>query len=359
MQPFNKEPEAGGVQYSLNQHMKPAPKRRWPWVVAGLTVVMLAAIGGSIFWYFEALKAPAASAKPELFTVKSGDSASAIAGRLHQQGLIRDTLAFQIALRLSGKAGNIKAGSYRLAASENATDIMEKLESGKVDVVNLQISPGITLDMVKTQFVGIGFRKDAVDAAFTKRYEHPLLKDRPGTATLEGYVFPDTYRIQLDEGPEVALKQVFDTFYKKLTAENAIDGAKARGLNLHQLVTLASIIEKEVSSAEDQAHVAQVFLKRMKEDMALGSDVTYMYAAKLMGVKATPELQSPYNTRLVKGLPPGPIANTRLGAIKAVLNPTPTEDLYFVAGDNGITYFSKTLAEHEANVSAHCQLGCQ
>ncbi len=353
----------GGLQephYSLNEHMKtPRQRRRWPWIVGGIAALVIIASGATFVLYQRNLEPVAAQSTTKLFTVKAGDSATAIASNLQQQGLIRDSLSFRVALRLSGKTASIKAGSYRLSPADSASAIIAKLESGQVDLVQLQISPGTTLDAIKKQFVSAGYRQDAVDAAFKKNYTHPLLADKPAEATLEGYIFPDTYRFDPDSGPEAALTQIFDTFYKKLNDANLLTAAKAENLNSYQLVTLGSIIEKEVSNSADQAHVAQVFLKRLSTGMPLGSDVTFMYAAKLLGVTPTPNLQSPYNTRIVTGLPPGPIANMRLQALQAVAEPTKTDDLYFVAGDDGATYFAKTLPEHEANVAAHCKIGCQ
>lgn len=344
---------------SLNHHMRPPRRRRWPWVVAFLLLALIAAVVTAVAWYNDSLKPRDPAGQAVVFTVESGDAGAAIASKLEEQGLIKNRYSFQLALRLSGRADKIKVGSYRLAASESAIAIMNKLESGEVDVVMLQISPGTTLNNVKAQFVDAGFRKDLVDQAFNRTYDHPLLSDKPAGASLEGYIFPDTYQLDLQAGPEAAVELVLDTFYQKLQADNLIEPARAKNLNLHQLITLASIIEKEVSNNQDKPHVAQVFLKRLAEDMPLGSDVTFIYAAQLLGVEPTPELQSPYNTRIVKGLPPGPVANMRLEALKAVVNPSATDDLYFVAGDDGVTYFAKTLEEHEANTARYCTTLCQ
>ena len=140
-----------------------------------------------------------------------------------------------------------------------------------------------------------------------------------------------------------------------------MDEFAKRNLTIHQAITLASIVQKEVKNPVDQKQVAQVFLKRLADGMQLGSDVTYMYAADQMGVEGTPALESPYNTRKYTGLPPGPISNMNPSALDAVAFPAPGEYVYFVAGDGpdeGKTFFAYTVEEHEANIAAHCRELC-
>ena len=141
---------------------------------------------------------------------------------------------------------------------------------------------------------------------------------------------------------------------------------KARGLTLYQGITLASIIQREsigcgsgVETCEDQRKIASVFYNRLKANMPLGSDVTYQYIADKTGVERSPNLKSPYNTRIQKGLTPGPIASPSLSALNAAADPINSDYLYFLSGDDDITYFAKTNEEHEANVKAHCQKKCQ
>jgi UPF0755 protein len=134
---------------------------------------------------------------------------------------------------------------------------------------------------------------------------------------------------------------------------------KERGMNLHQGVILASIIQQEVADPQEQKQVSQVFQKRLGAGMALESDATFVYAAKQMGVEPSVNLDSPYNTRKVPGLTPGPIANFNFSAIEAVVAPAPGEYVYFVSGDDGKTYFANTQDEHNANIQQHCKKLCQ
>jgi UPF0755 protein len=144
---------------------------------------------------------------------------------------------------------------------------------------------------------------------------------------------------------------------KRLTPELRAQFAK-RGLSVYQGITLASIIEKEVSVISDKALVSQVFYKRLSMDMGLESDPTAFYGAIIAGQEPSLRYDSAYNTYLVKGLPPGPISNVTQESLRAAANPANTDWLFFVAGDDGKTYFSKTLAEHEVNIDRYCKKLC-
>ena len=133
---------------------------------------------------------------------------------------------------------------------------------------------------------------------------------------------------------------------------------KQRGLTLYEGITLASIVQREVNGLDDQKKVAGVFYNRLKQDMMLGSDVTYQYIADKTGQQRSPSLDSPYNTRRYTGLPPGPIAVPGESALLAVAEPTKSDYLYFLSGDDDKTYFGKTEAEHERNIQQHCQKKC-
>lgn len=204
-----------------------------------------------------------------------------------------------------------------------------------------------------------GFSEASVNASLSASYNHPLLASKPASTSLEGYIFPDTYELPGDGQVRSLITLSFDTLEEKLNQNGLRQALEAQGLNVHQALTLASIVQKEDKRPEEQRRIAQVFLKRLKENMPLGSDVTFMYAAEQMGVEPSVNLQSPYNTRLHKGLPPGPIGNFNLTALEAIAFPAPGDFLYFVAGDDGVNYFARTLQEHERNVAAHCSNLCR
>ncbi len=328
-------------------------------VIAFFVVAAVSLLG----WFYILLQPPFESGVQKRVTIEQGQSLSAVAEQLKQQGLIKNPIAFQLYTRLRGVQGNLQAGTYALSPTSSVQEIVTSLVEGRVKTFTITIYPGNTLAELSTTLVKeYGFDKQAVEVAFNKKYDHPLLIDKPESSTLEGYIFPDTYEIQSNGSVEELLEKSFTRFNDLLTSEKMTPALKAQNLSLHQAIILSSIVQKEVSNASDQKQVAQVFLKRLSIGMELGSDVTFIYAAEQLGVEPRVNLDSPYNTRIQKGLPPGPIANFNLTALQAVANPAPGDFLYFVAGDGEYsdqTYFSRTLQEHEDNVQKYCRQLCQ
>ncbi len=203
-----------------------------------------------------------------------------------------------------------------------------------------------------------GFSTQEVEQAFAANYDHPLFAAKPADASLEGYIYPETYRITADSNVATLFKKSFDEFYAVIQQNKLVEGLAVRSLNLHQGITLASVIQKEVPGETDQKQVAQVFLKRLNEDIALQSDPTFIYPARQAGQEPKVNFDSPYNTYVHKGLPVGPIANFNLSAITAIIVPAEGEFLYFVADKEGTTHYSLTLEEHEAKVRQFCTDHC-
>jgi UPF0755 protein len=339
----------------------PKGKRHWvKWllvVLALLLVAVAAALFAGYSWYQDALQARSDSSEAIKVTVESGETADMIATKLEQKGVIKSALAVQIYVKLNGK-GNIKAGSYMFSPNQPPAEILQWLNDGRVDTFKVTILPGQTLADIKNALQKYGYAAEEIDAAFARQYSHPLLADKPPTATLEGYLYPETYFVTSDTTVEQLLVAAFDEFEKQVTTKNLRTALAQQKFTLFQGVVLASIIEKEVTREPDQRQVAQVFETRLKEGMVLGSDVTYHYAAKMLGIAPNPDIDSPYNTRKFGGLPPGAIANFHISALEAVANPAQGDYLFFVAGDDGTTHFSRTNAEHEANVRQYCKKLC-
>ena len=160
------------------------------------------------------------------------------------------------------------------------------------------------------------------------------------------------------------MTRTFDEYEDVIKQNDIVSGLQKQGLTLYQGITLASIVQREVTNptpskvSDDQRQVARVFLNRLAAGMTLGSDVTYQYAAKKLGVTPSPTLDSPYNTRTHTGLPPGPIAVPGVGALVAVASPASNNYLFFLSGDDGVTYYATTDAQHEQNIQQHCQKKC-
>ena len=336
-----------------------ARSRKWLWWVVPLVLFILVAIAtlGVFAWYNDALQAKSSDETPVKVEVQAGASIDQVAQELEQKGVIKSAFAFSIYMKLSGR-DVIKTGSYLFAPNQKVDEIVGWLNDGRVSTRRVTILPGQTLKQIKATLVADGFSEAAVNAAFDKKYDHPILAYKPADATLEGYIFPETYFVSLDSSPEELINKALDEFAGRVK-ESGIEGKlTARGFDLYQGVTLASIVAKEVTNPEDQKQVSQVFQTRLERGMNLGSDVTYHYAADMLGVERAVNIDSPYNTRIHAGLPPGPIGNFNLPALLAVAEPAGGDYLYFVAGDDGVTHYAKTFEEHQQNIQKYCQKLC-
>jgi UPF0755 protein len=289
-----------------------------------------------------------------------------ISQKLQDEGIIRNSVAFELYVRLTGKSAALKAGVYRLSASQNAGDISEHLQRGESDTFDITFYPGATLvDIVSKRSFSVvdsllnaGYSQSEIDYALDRSYDSPLFASKPRGTTLEGYVYGETYKFSTGATVEDILQTTFDEFYKVIEQNDLIKRFETQGLNLYQGITLASIIQREANTPSDQKQIAQVFYTRLALGMQLGSDVTYQYIADRDGLVRTPTLDSPYNTRKYTGLPPGPIAAPGLSALIAVAYPAPGDYLYFLSGDDDVTYFGRSASEHESNIVNHCKVKC-
>jgi UPF0755 protein len=340
------------------------------WLVGGIIGLLILLGVGSWVWYQSSL-APVIQADKGRVRVEivAGSSPADIAETLKEKKLIRNVLAFDIYTRLTSTRSSLQAGTYSLSPSESVSEIVKHLTSGKTDEFSLTFFPGGTLTdpsdkplKEKTDVTSVllraGYTEDEIKTALAKTYNHPLFTDKPAGTTLEGYVYGETYKFSSGASVEEILERTFDEMYAQIQDNNLIEGFKAQGLNLYEGITLASIIQREVSGQDDQKQVAQVFYKRLREDMPLGADSTFIYGAQLLGATPSVDLASPYNTRIHSGLPPGPIASPGVTALIATAAPAPGDYLYFVSGDDGTNYFSRTLEEHEANTRQYCHANC-
>lgn len=336
---------------------------RWWWAIATGAVLLLGFLG-MLVWYVWALAPPSADGTFKMVTIEQGLTPSGIGDMLEEQDMIRSSAAFQIYTSISGVSGKLQAGRYKLSPSMSVSDIVGHLVNGENDTYTVTILPGMTLKQLADpnadgNLVTQGFTPKEIAEAFAAAYSSPLFDSRPAGASLEGYIFPETYNISPNDTLQSLLQRSFDELYKKIVADNLIAQLSARGMTLHQAVTLASIVQEEDDTIDVQPQIAQVFLLRLQRGMNLGSDATYTYAAHQLGVPANPDLDSPYNTRKHPGLPPGPVSTLNYSALKAVAQPAAGDYLYFVHGDDGTAYFSHTLEEHEALTRQHCTTLCR
>lgn len=327
--------------------------------IATLTAIGAMVIFGVFAWYGKNIRAASDQTNYQVVTIAPGSTTENIAATLEEKQLIRSKTAFLLYTRLQQKAA-LQAGSYRLSPHLAVSEIVNAMAGGKVSTVKVLIAPGLRVDQIVNKLLEYGYEEQEVLAAMDAVRDHPLLKDISGGDPLEGYIFPDTYQIAPDTTAEQLLRTTFDTFQNRLSQEPTIaQGLVRQGLSFVDAVTIASIVQMEVPDYETQQKVAQVFLKRYKEGMPLGADPTFKYAAAMTGQAALPSIDSPYNTRKYSGLPPTAIANFNMSALRAVANPSPTDYVYFVSGDDGITRFSRTFDEHQQLINQYCIQLCR
>lgn len=329
-------------------------------LLALLSGFLLSAVGLAL-WYSAQLQPVNANSKAQQdITITSGSTPKQIAAQLKEKNLIRSDTAFLWYTRFNKIQNTLQAGTYKLSQAKSTPEIAKKLSSGEVDTFSIIFLPGATVMQDKKVFEELGYSTQSVDAAFAKTYTSPLFSGKPTSADLEGYIYGETYSFVTGTSVEAILERTFSEYLSVVKENNLVSLYASRGLSLYQGITLASIVQREASAdGSDMPQIAQVFYNRLASDMPLGSDVTYQYIADKTGVKRDPRLDSPYNTRIYKGLPPGPIATPGLKALLAVATPAQSDYLYFVSGDDDVTYFAKTLEEHEANVKNHCHEKCQ
>jgi UPF0755 protein len=280
-----------------------------------------------------------------------------IARQLAGQGVIRSQVVFVGLAVARGTARSLKAGEYEVAQGASLLAVLQLLETGRVKPHHLVLAEGGTVrDLARqVEAEGIAPAADVIRAAQSPRLALSLGIEAD---SLEGYLFPDTYQVTKGMRVEEILGRMVQRFRERTGTTDVVTRAQLRGLTLHQLVTLASIVEKEAALAAERPIIARVFLNRLRLDMPLQADPTVAYALAKEGRAPTREdlqVDHPFNTYKNRGLPPGPIGNPGRSAVDAVLEPANVPYLYFVAIDDRTHHFSTTLEEHNQAVARYRQ----
>ena len=312
--------------------------------------------------------------RPRPFTINLGEPARFISARLAAAGFIRDAELFNLYLRVNGLDRNIEAGNFMLADSMTIPEIAQELQQARFEEVVVTIPEGFRAEEIAERlaenFVIDGERfLTAVrqPQGLTLFSQYDFLQKLPNGASLEGYLFPDTYRFPVNvSGPEIVLASMLDNFENRVGTGGLVGGTS--GLSDYNLITLASIVEREAVQEDERPLIASVYLNRLNSacpDVGgryLQADPTVQYAKGTTGnwwwkpqtIEEYAQVQSSYNTYLHPGLPPGPIASPGLLAIDATRNPEQTLYCFFLAtGEDGRHVFAQTLAEHEQNLSIY------
>ncbi|MBN2691162.1 MAG: endolytic transglycosylase MltG [Burkholderiaceae bacterium] len=316
-----------------------------------LLVLVLAA--GALAWW---ANSPIALRESPLdFSVRPGSSALSAARQIKQQGADLQPRLFYWLARLSGRGAELKAGSYEITQGMTPWALLERMARGDQTLLSITIPEGWTAgQMLQALSSAPGLQHDA--AGLTPQQLMQRI-GAPAQTPPEGEFFPDTYLYARDSSEIDVLRRAYQAMQKRLAAAWADRAPDLPLQTPQQALILASIIEKETGNPQDRDKVAAVFINRLRAGMPLQSDPTVIYGmgARYQGNLTKRDLQTltPYNTYLIKGLPPAPIALPGESALQAALHPAPIKALYFVARGNGTSQFSDTLAQHNAAVARY------
>jgi UPF0755 protein len=320
-----------------------------------MVIVLLAAAGAGL-WIRRSVHAPYKGyADAETFVeIAPGSSTPAMGRRLADAGVVANPQVFRVAVWLRGAGRRLQAGEYRFDRAMAPGEVVDKIVRGDVFLRPVTFREGLTMRQMAAIFEEQGFgEKGAFLAAAAQ--PAPIRDVDPAAPDLEGYLFPDTYALPRRTTAEQLVARMSARFEKALSAELRQQAA-ARGLSVRQLVTLASLVEKETARAEERPLVAAVYANRLKIGMGLQCDPTVIYALERAGrftgnlTRADLQFDSPYNTYRYAGLPPGPIAAPGRASLEAAASPADVPYLYFVSRNDGSHAFAATLDEHNRNV---------
>lgn len=298
---------------------------------------------------------PPGGGKTIEFAVPEGATTGWVAERLYQSGIIRNPALFNLYARTHDLDKRIATGTYKVSSELSVPELLRLLTSGGQATRKFTLPEGLTVKeiAVRLERQNIVACKQFLHELQTGKFDYAFLPgDLIGEARFEGYLFPDTYQVFSDASVHEVIEVMLRRFAAVSRELDLSSGAAKQGLTLHQAVTLASLVEREAKRSEERALIAGVLYNRLRKGMPLQVDATVQYALgqhreRILYQDLT--VDSPYNTYLVTGLPPGPIAAPGRASLLAVIRPVETDYLYYVAKPDGSHAFSRTLAEHNAN----------
>lgn len=313
-----------------------------------LLAVAAALVAGGWLWWRDAISSvDAADSTPKIFVVRRGEGVKSVAARLAAEGLIRSPTGFYLLVKVMGIERDVEAGDFRLNPAMDAAALARELTHGTLDVWVTTLE---------------GWRVEEVAAKLTREIDIP--ESEFTKVAREGYMFPDTYLVPRD-ATVGAVAELFRTTFDQKVDEKLKSDAKKTGLSFDEVITLASIVEREGRTEEDRPVIAGILLKRLNADWPLQADATLQYALGYQTGEKTwwkkgltdedKKVKSPYNTYTNPGLPPRPIANPGLSSIKAVIYPKETDYWYYLHDPDGGVHYAKTLEEHNANITKYLQ----
>ena len=336
---------------------QPKGSRKKRWLTGAVLCVLVCSVGAAVLSYHVA--SPLLPAKSGYIHVQSDMSAQDIADTLKAEGFIQSTTWFRIVAKVTGQDNSLKEGEYIMDSHMSLQQMLGKLTSGKSEAARLVIPEGYTVWQIAKAVAQLGTISEAdfLAAAKDTSQLYPYMQGNRSNVTFptEGFLFPDTYFIPNNATAQDVVAMMLRNFDHRLTPAMK-EKIAAKHLSIYQFVTLASLVEKEAKFDADRPLIASVFLNRLQTHMKLQSDASISYAMgshKAAYSIAETQYDSPYNTYMYEGLPPGAIGNPGLDSMNAILDAPQTSYLYFVADGEGHNYFATTYEDHMKNVEAH------
>ncbi len=325
-----------------------------------MIVFLIIFLGGCFFYIYNRIYfSQGIAGEPKIITIENGDNALVVGEKLTRGGVISGKYYFVAYLWFADKLHSLVAGAYEFSRGMQIPEAAQIVSGGQVVPVRVKITfpEGWTMKDMSQRlsangFAGDEFLKIAQNPSQLLKSEYPFLKELPVGATLEGYLFPDTYYFAKDATSQEIIEKMLDTFSSKVVTVTSKD-LEMQKKSLFDIIIMASIVEGEVTNENDRKIVAGLFWNRLENGMPLQSDATLEYALgtnKVQHSIAETKINSPYNTYQQRGLPPGPVSNPGLSSILATISHSQSEFVYFLSDPKtGKTVFSKTFEEHVAN----------
>lgn len=305
-------------------------------------------------WINFQIHAPMASrSQPVTIHIDEGESPDQLAQDLKDRGLVRNKDVFVYYLRYTGARSRLQAGDFVLNRNMSMAQITDALQETKPSQVAVRLPEGLTLQQmaVEAEKDGLGKAASYVAAATDASWDYPFLKDRPARVSLEGFLFPDTYLLDKTAASRDLVKKQLDRFDQVFSPDLRAKAGQATAARpaetIYNIVVLASMVEREANKDGDRPRVCSVYYNRLAEGGLLQVDATVLYGqGRTTGLPDT-TADTPYNTYIHKGLPPGPIANPGISAINACLNPEKTDFQFYFTDPKGVTHFARSGTEFE------------
>ncbi len=325
-------------------------------ILLNLFILLTLLVWGISGVFYYQVSIPAGESTDSIaISIAPGATLKQISNNLESHNLIRSASAFRLLANIRKKQTHIQAGEYELSQSMLPTDILKTITSGKTILHPVTIPEGYRIK----EIAELLSKKILIDKEiFIKESrDRDLIQTLDiNSDTLEGYLFPETYHFSKHTSEKKIIQTMLNTFKQKIASQAILDQVENSKMSMHEIITLASLIEKETGKNEERKHISSVFHNRLKKNMRLQTDPTVIYAIEEFDGnirKKDLNIDSPYNTYRHKGLPPGPIASPGIESIVAALNPTNTNHLYFVSRKDGSHHFSSNLEEHNRAVKKY------